>query len=171
MAAGSTPQRGRRARQQLRVDLPLANGAADADGGLARAAGSGGAPLSLMLVDDNVDAVTMLAALLAAAGHKVESFSDPRSALAAAPAAAPDAFILDIGMPGMDGYELARRLRAQPACRDASTSPSPAMARTATANRRARPASTTTSSSRWTPASCSPPCASAPRVRASAQSN
>jgi CheY-like chemotaxis protein len=61
----------------------------------------------------------MLAALLAAAGHKVESFSDPRSALAAAPAAAPDAFILDIGMPGMDGYELARRLRAQPACREA----------------------------------------------------
>ncbi|MGO4479498.1 response regulator [Massilia sp. 2TAF26] len=69
-----------------------------------------------MLVDDNVDAVTMLAALLAAAGHRVESFSDPRSALAAAPAAAPDAFILDIGMPGMDGYELARRLRAQPGC-------------------------------------------------------
>jgi CheY-like chemotaxis protein len=72
-----------------------------------------------MLVDDNIDAVTMLAALLAAAGHKVESFSDPRSALAAAPDSAPDAFILDIGMPGMDGYELARRLRAQPACREA----------------------------------------------------
>jgi PAS domain S-box-containing protein len=101
------------------VELPLANAAAagaDDAGGSAVACG---APLSLMLVDDNVDAVTMLAALLAAAGHKVESFSDPRSALAAAPAATPDAFILDIGMPGMDGYELARRLRAQPACRDA----------------------------------------------------
>ncbi|AWG45831.1 hypothetical protein AM586_15920 [Massilia sp. WG5] len=102
------------------VELPLAvcgdgAGGGAADGGAA----SAGAPLSLMLVDDNIDAVTMLAALLAAAGHKVESFSDPRSALAAAPAAAPDAFILDIGMPGMDGYELARRLRAQPACRGA----------------------------------------------------
>jgi PAS domain S-box-containing protein len=101
------------------VDLPLAHaraaGANEGDGGAA----TGGAALSLVLVDDNIDAVTMLAALLAAAGHKVESFSDPRSALAAAPAAAPDAFILDIGMPGMDGYELARRLRAQPACRDA----------------------------------------------------
>jgi PAS domain S-box-containing protein len=102
------------------VDLPLAKTAgAGADGGPDAGAAAGGAQLSLILVDDNVDAVTMLAALLAAAGHKVESFSDPRSALAAAPAAAPDAFILDIGMPGMDGYELARRLRAQPACRDA----------------------------------------------------
>ncbi|MGJ7917083.1 PAS domain S-box protein [Massilia sp. LXY-6] len=102
------------------VELPLATSegavSAGADGG---GAASAGAPLSLMLVDDNVDAVTMLAALLAAAGHKVESFSDPRSALAAAPAAAPDAFILDIGMPGVDGYELARRLRAHPACRGA----------------------------------------------------
>jgi PAS domain S-box-containing protein len=102
------------------VELPIS--AADADGagetsdGAATAAG---VPLSLMLVDDNVDAVSMLAALLAAAGHRVESFSDPRSALAAAPAAPPDAFILDIGMAGMDGYELARRLRAQPACRGA----------------------------------------------------
>jgi CheY-like chemotaxis protein len=72
-----------------------------------------------MLVDDNVDAVTMLAALLAAAGHRVETFNDPRSALAAAPAARPDAFILDIGMAGMDGYELARRLHAHPCCRGA----------------------------------------------------
>jgi PAS domain S-box-containing protein len=102
------------------VELPLANSAdTDAHGGQDGAGAAAGSPLSLMLVDDNIDAVTMLAALLAAAGHKVESFSDPRSALAAAPAAAPDVFILDIGMPGMDGYELARRLRAQPACRGA----------------------------------------------------
>ena len=102
------------------VDLPLAHaGAAGRGDGDDGGAAAGGAPLSLILVDDNIDAVTMLAALLAAAGHKVESFSDPRSALAAAPAAVPDAFILDIGMPGMDGFELARRLRAQPACREA----------------------------------------------------
>jgi CheY-like chemotaxis protein len=102
------------------VELPLASDRAGGeDGAEAGGAGASCAPLSLMLVDDNVDAVTMLAALLAAAGHRVESFSDPRSALAAAPAAAPDVFILDIGMPGMDGYELARRLRALPACRNA----------------------------------------------------
>jgi len=102
------------------VELPLAASAgAGADGGQDGGAAAAGNPLSLMLVDDNIDAVTMLGALLAAAGHRVESFSDPRSALAAAPAAMPDAFVLDIGMPGMDGYELARRLRAQPGCRDA----------------------------------------------------
>jgi PAS domain S-box-containing protein len=102
------------------VELPLAaSAAAGGDGAEDGGSAAAGRPLSLILVDDNVDAVTMLAALLAAAGHRVESFSDPRSALAAAPAAAPDAFVLDIGMPGMDGYELARRLRAQPSCRDA----------------------------------------------------
>jgi PAS domain S-box-containing protein len=102
------------------VELPLAlHRAGGADGSDTGGAGAPGTPLSLMLVDDNVDAVTMLGALLAAAGHRVESFSDPRSALAAAPAAAPDVFILDVGMPGMDGYELARRLRTLPACRNA----------------------------------------------------
>jgi PAS domain S-box-containing protein len=98
------------------VELPLVGCAAGADGAADGGAAAFGAALSLMLVDDNVDAVTMLGALLAAAGHRVESFSDPRSALTAAPVAAPDVIILDIGMPGMDGYELARRLRAQPAC-------------------------------------------------------
>jgi PAS domain S-box-containing protein len=48
-----------------------------------------------------------------------ELLASQQRALAAAPAAAPDAFILDIGMAGMDGYELARRLRAQAACRGA----------------------------------------------------
>jgi PAS domain S-box-containing protein len=102
------------------VELPLAiHGGAGTDGATDGGVTARGAPLALMLVDDNVDAVTMLGALLSAAGHRVESFSDPRSALAAAPVAAPDAFVLDIGMAGMDGYELARRLRAQPACRGA----------------------------------------------------
>jgi nitrogen-specific signal transduction histidine kinase/ActR/RegA family two-component response regulator len=116
VAHSDGPGKGSSFSVQLPLQLPLsatsANGADEnADGGVAAAT-----PLSLMLVDDNVDAVTMLGALLAAAGHRVESFSDPRSALTAAPVAAPDVIILDIGMPGMDGYELARRLRAQPAC-------------------------------------------------------
>jgi PAS domain S-box-containing protein len=120
VAHSDGPGKGSSFSVQLPLQLPLsttgANGADEnADAGAAAAV----TPLSLMLVDDNVDAVTMLAALLGAAGHRVESFSDPRSALAAAPAAAPDAFILDIGMAGMDGYELARRLRAQAPSRDA----------------------------------------------------
>ena len=69
----------------------------------------------IMLVDDNVDAAQTLAALLEAAGHAVQAVNDPRAALAAAATQAPDVFILDIGMPDIDGHALARQLRAQPA--------------------------------------------------------
>lgn len=69
----------------------------------------------IMLVDDNVDAAQTLAALLEAAGHAVQTVNDPRAALAAAATQAPDVFILDIGMPDIDGHALARQLRAQPA--------------------------------------------------------
>jgi CheY-like chemotaxis protein len=50
-----------------------------------------------------------------AAGHEVAVEHDPFAALARAGAFAPDACLLDIGLPGMDGHELARRLRAHPA--------------------------------------------------------
>ena len=71
--------------------------------------------LRIMLVDDNVDAAQTLAALLEGAGHLVQTINEPRAALAAATAQAPDVFILDIGMPDIDGHALARQLRAQPA--------------------------------------------------------
>lgn len=71
--------------------------------------------LRIMLVDDNVDAAATLSALLDAAGHVVETINDPRQAVDAALASLPDVFILDIGMPLIDGHELARQLHAQPA--------------------------------------------------------
>ena len=71
-------------------------------------------PLRLMLVDDNVDAAEMLAALLGAQGHHVSISHDARSALESPDAGNHNAFILDIGLPDMDGYELARRFRARP---------------------------------------------------------
>jgi PAS domain S-box-containing protein len=74
-----------------------------------------GRALRIMLVDDNVDAAATLSALLDAAGHRVQTINDPRDALGAALAGPPDVFILDIGMPLIDGHELARQLRAQPA--------------------------------------------------------
>jgi PAS domain S-box-containing protein len=70
--------------------------------------------LRLMVVDDNVDAASMLAMYLKAAGHEVFVEHDSRRALERARIEAPDVCLLDIGLPGMDGNELACRIRAQP---------------------------------------------------------
>jgi CheY-like chemotaxis protein len=67
--------------------------------------------LRVLVVDDNRDAATSLALLLGAAGCRVETSFDGRSALEVAERFNPNACVLDIKMPGMDGYELARRLR------------------------------------------------------------
>jgi PAS domain S-box-containing protein len=74
----------------------------------------------IMIVDDNADAAETLGMLLSAHGHTVAVFNDPVSALAAAGSLQPDIAVLDIGLPVLDGYELAARLRALPgfhACR------------------------------------------------------
>ncbi|WP_229412844.1 ATP-binding protein [Massilia sp. Root335] len=65
----------------------------------------------VMLVDDNVDGADTLARLLAAHGHEVKVFNEPVAALAAVPGFLPDLAVLDIGLPVLDGYEVARRLR------------------------------------------------------------
>ncbi|HEY0064449.1 MAG TPA: ATP-binding protein [Telluria sp.] len=74
-----------------------------------------GAVLRLMVVDDNQDAANALAILLEMEGHSVAVEHDPQRALARAAQFCPHACLLDIGLPGMDGYELARRLRASEA--------------------------------------------------------
>ncbi len=73
----------------------------------------------LMIVDDNLDAAQSLAVLLESSGHHVTVRQDAKGALDASPQDPPRVFILDIGMPGVDGYELARQLRRQPAFADA----------------------------------------------------
>jgi len=65
----------------------------------------------IMLVDDNVDGADTLARLLGAHGHEVRVFHEPIAALAAVRAFRPDLAVLDIGLPVLDGYELARRMR------------------------------------------------------------
>lgn len=77
------------------------------------------APLRVMIVDDNEDAALMLAMLLEAVGHAVTVEFAAQAALAHAAAACADVFLLDIGLPEMDGNALARRLRAQPATANA----------------------------------------------------
>jgi CheY-like chemotaxis protein len=67
------------------------------------------------VVDDNRDAAQSLGMLLKMLGHEVETVTDGPGALDAAALLNPQVVILDIGMPGMDGYEVARRLRLQPA--------------------------------------------------------
>jgi PAS domain S-box-containing protein len=86
--------------------------------GAGGAAAHGGA-MRIMVVDDNVDAAATLGMLLEASGHEVGVEHDPYRALERARADRPDVCLLDIGLPGMDGIELARRLRAQPATHDA----------------------------------------------------
>ncbi|MDB5930896.1 MAG: domain S-box protein [Polaromonas sp.] len=78
------------------------------------AASAASRSLRLMVVDDNEDAAQSLAQVLSLAGHQVTVRYDGQSALAHARAQPPQAFILDIGLPDLDGYELARRFRADP---------------------------------------------------------
>jgi two-component system CheB/CheR fusion protein len=98
---------------QLTVRLPLAPPPAPnpAHPGAAPRAAMG-APLRVLVVDDNVDATQMLGHLLRLAGHEVALAHDGPAALAAAAATAPDLVLLDIGLPGMDGYAVAAQLRA-----------------------------------------------------------
>ena len=71
-------------------------------------------PLHVLIVDDNVDAANMLAMFLEVSGHRVSVEYEPWAALERAKIETPDVFLLDIGLPDMDGNELARRLRLQP---------------------------------------------------------
>ncbi|WP_334186605.1 hybrid sensor histidine kinase/response regulator [Noviherbaspirillum sp.] len=74
-------------------------------------AGEGGR--RVLVVDDNVDAAELLASGLRATGHEVQTAYTGRSALALMWSFAPDVAILDIGMPEIDGYQLARAIRDQ----------------------------------------------------------
>jgi signal transduction histidine kinase/CheY-like chemotaxis protein len=67
----------------------------------------------ILVVEDNADVREMLHAALAIEGHDVHAVADGAAALAAASDLQPDVAIIDIGLPGMDGYELAGALRAR----------------------------------------------------------
>ncbi|MGJ7917079.1 PAS domain S-box protein [Massilia sp. LXY-6] len=97
----------------FRVVLPLTQAAAGvpATAGIAAAAGAARS-LDVLIVDDNADAAQSLAEILRTLGHRVGVAHGPQSALALAGRDWPEVFILDIGLPDIDGYVLARRLRA-----------------------------------------------------------
>lgn len=66
----------------------------------------------VLVVDDNFDAAETVAVFLELAGHQVKAVTDAMEALACASVYAPEVIVLDIGLPVLDGYQLARRLRA-----------------------------------------------------------
>ena len=70
-------------------------------------------PLRILLVDDNREATIALAKQLRLKGHEVEMAFDGKAAIDMSLSFAPDAVILDIGMPGLDGYHTAPALRGQ----------------------------------------------------------
>ena len=71
--------------------------------------------LKVLLVDDNTDATESLALLLKMAGHEVRTAASGSAALKIAQSFLPNAIVLDIGLPRMNGYKVAQRLRAAPA--------------------------------------------------------
>jgi CheY-like chemotaxis protein len=75
-------------------------------------------PRRVLVVDDNVDAAELLVDVLARFGCTAHAVHDGPAALAAVEAFRPDVALLDIGLPVMDGYELARRLAQQPGLAD-----------------------------------------------------
>ena len=71
-------------------------------------------PLRVLVVDDNVDTVLSFSMLLKASGHDVFTANDGLMAVQVASEQKPDVVLLDIGLPGLNGYEVARRIRQQP---------------------------------------------------------
>jgi signal transduction histidine kinase/CheY-like chemotaxis protein len=95
------------------VRLPVLPNGTSAGSPPRQPAGASGGSWRVLVVDDNHDSADTLAALLRMAGHAVQVAYDGRAALEAARTTLPEAVLLDIGLPGMDGHEVARRLREQ----------------------------------------------------------
>jgi CheY-like chemotaxis protein len=75
-------------------------------------------PQRILVVDDNRDAADSLGMLLESLGAEVQVVYDGRTALETLKVFTPSMILLDLGMPEMDGYEVARRIRKQPCLRD-----------------------------------------------------
>ncbi|HET8946304.1 MAG TPA: ATP-binding protein, partial [Candidatus Polarisedimenticolia bacterium] len=98
--------------------VPEVEGHARAHMRLLPAATPGPAPRRALVVDDNVDSADSLATLLRVTGHEAETAHDGVEAVAAAERFRPEVVFLDIGMPRMNGYDAARRIRQESWGRD-----------------------------------------------------
>jgi CheY-like chemotaxis protein len=108
--SAASPGPGRGSRFEIRLprlaDHPAAGSAVRAAEPLRPPSGR-----RVLVVDDNLDAAQALAMLLAEDGHEVRVAADADTALGQLEVFTPEVALLDIGLPGMDGYELGRRLR------------------------------------------------------------
>ena len=98
------------------VELPLLRVSADTAGlDHSEAAKQGGSGMRVLLVDDNIDAMEMMGFLLAEMGYETCTTSDAAEIEELALRHKPQVIVLDIGLPGIDGYEVARRIKKNPA--------------------------------------------------------
>ena len=110
VAASSVPGQG----SEFTVRLPLLQAPLPRIGALlADAPAPPAKPLRVLVVDDNVDAAKTLEMLLQVSGHEVRMAHEGLSALQAALAWRPDVMLLDIGLPGLSGYDVAKRIRLE----------------------------------------------------------
>lgn len=72
----------------------------------------------VLVVEDNIDTVRTLVALLKAAGHEVEFAINGYAAISAAVKFRPEVVILDLGLPGLSGFDVCSRLKQEPAFKD-----------------------------------------------------
>jgi len=112
-AASEGKGRGAVFRLALPVVEPRRREVPEPRGGDAAVPAGVGAQTRILVADDNVDAAASVAMMLELDGYDVDVAHDGLQAIARAEAAPPAAMVVDIGMPGADGYEVARRVRAQ----------------------------------------------------------
>jgi CheY-like chemotaxis protein len=102
---------------QITVLLPL-TAPRDRPETLAVPAAAPARALCVLIVEDNQDAAHTLRDLLESRGHTTAVAYSGREALELAPRVRPEVILCDLGLPGMDGYELARALRREPATQE-----------------------------------------------------
>ena len=100
------------------IRLPRVEAAALPDAAPARDAAAGTRKATVLLVEDNDDGRDMMASMLESFGYDVLQAGDGLEGVRVASARPPDVALVDIGLPGIDGYEVARRLRQNAATRD-----------------------------------------------------
>lgn len=106
---------------QWSVQLPITDGFSSdqEEADVEKTAPSSAHDIRILVVDDNLDSARSMALLLEISGYEVQLAHDGDAAIDVAIATRPHAVILDIGLPGRDGYAVARALRQDPVCRHA----------------------------------------------------